>query len=161
MLFSLAGVVVSLLIEGAAFAVSHWACHHDEIADLAAPPAAHGTDAAPPGPSYCAVARWTSLGSMCTYLISFGVGMAPVPWTFNAEIYPQHVRATCMSVATAANWSANLLVSLTFLHLEDAITKPGAFWFYAAVGCAGAVWLGVAMPETAGKSFDQIEALFR
>ena len=55
---------------------------------------------------------------------------------------------------------ANFAVAATFLSLQDAVSKPGAFWIYGGVAVAGAVWLCIAMPETAGRSLEQIERLF-
>ena len=97
---------------------------------------------------------------MVIYLLAFGCGMSPVPWTVNAEIYPMGVRSTCLGVATAINWLSNLLVAATFLTLQEAGTKAGAVWLYAGVAVGGAGWLAYAMPETKGKTLEQIEALF-
>ena len=40
---------------------------------------------------------------MIIYLLSFGVGMSPVPWAVNAEIYPMRVRTACVGIATASS----------------------------------------------------------
>ena len=66
-----------------------------------------------------------------------------------------------LGVATAINWLSNLLVAATFLTLQEAVTKAGAFWLYAGVAAGGAGWLAYAMPETKGKTLEQIEALFQ
>ena len=119
-------------------------------------------DGAGDGPyaALCAVKSYVTVGGMVIYLLAFGIGMSPVPWAVNAEIYPLKVRTTCMGIATAANWITNFLVAATFLTLQSAVSKPGAFWLYGAMALAGAVWVGVAMPETAGRSLEQIERVF-
>lgn len=48
-----------------------------------------------------------------------------MPWTINAEIYPQWARSTGNGLATFTNWILNLIVSMTFLSLIDGITKQG------------------------------------
>ena len=48
----------------------------------------------------------------------------------------------------------------TFLTLQSALSKPGAFWLYGLMAVGGAVWVGVSMPETAGRSLEQIERVF-
>ena len=70
------------------------------------------------------------------------------------------VRSACVGIATAANWLTNFLVAATFLSLQHAVSKPGAFWLYGGVALLGAIWLGLTMPETAGRSLEQIERLF-
>jgi len=52
-------------------------------------------------------------------------GMGPMPWTINSEIYPLWARSTGMSTATCINWIANLVISLSFLSLTEAITRYG------------------------------------
>jgi SP family myo-inositol transporter-like MFS transporter 13 len=111
-------------------------------------------------PPSCVAARWTTVGGMVIYLLCFGVGMSPVPWAVSAEIFPMRVRTACIGITTAANWVMNFIVAATFLSLQDAVTPSGSFWLYGAIAFLGSVWLWCWMPETAGRSLEQIEALF-
>ena len=86
--------------------------------------------------------------------------MSPIPWAVNAEIYPMRVRSTCVALGTTANWVVNFLVAASFLSLQRLIGRPGTFWLYGGVAVLGAGWLGLTMPETAGRSLEQIERLF-
>jgi MFS transporter, SP family, solute carrier family 2 (myo-inositol transporter), member 13 len=86
--------------------------------------------------------------------------MSPIPWALNAELYPMRVRATCVALGTTANWVTNFIVAATFLSLQTAVGSPAAFWLYGSVALLGAVWLYITMPETAGRSLEQIERLF-
>jgi len=119
---------------------------------------------APPPPSQvCVTKSYLAVFGMVAYLLSFGVGMSPIPWTINAEIYPMKVRSACVAIGTMANWLANFLVAATFLTLQSAVSavQPGgAFWLYGLISLLGGVWLFFAMPETAGRSLEQIEHLF-
>ena len=54
-------------------------------------------------PSSLAIS-WTIIVALAAYLISFAAGIAPIPWTVNAEIYPLWARAVCTSLATSTNW---------------------------------------------------------
>lgn len=58
------------------------------------------------------------------------VGMGPMPWTINSEIYPMWARSSCNSVATSTNWMFNLLISMTFLTLTKELTKEGKMNFW-------------------------------
>jgi hypothetical protein len=74
-----------------------------------------------------------------------------------AEIYPLRVRGEAMSVASAFNWLANFGVGLTFLLLIDAIGRAGTFWLYAAVGVLALAFTIAIVPETKGRTLEEIE----
>lgn len=103
------------------------------------------------------------------YLLWFGFGMSPVPWTVNAEIYPISRRAQCISISAGANWGMNFIVAETFLslsgmlstHAENPRGHPdGVFWLYSSFGAMGFIFLFFRMPETKGLTLEQIGDLF-
>jgi hypothetical protein len=57
------------------------------------------------------------------FVASFAIGMGPTPWTVNSEIYPLKVRSIGNSIATMANWAANLIVSFSFLSYVGLVTE--------------------------------------
>ncbi len=101
---------------------------------------------------------WIALICLIAYVGSFAIGMGPVFWLLISEIYPLRVRGASMSVATAANWLANFAVGLTFLLLIGALGRPGTFWLYALVGVAAIAFSWRLVPETKGRTLEQIEA---
>ena len=86
--------------------------------------------------------------------------MGPMPWTINSEIYPLWARSVCFSISTAFNWFFNLLVSLTFLSLTEFMTKHGAFYLYTTLALLGWIFFLFKLPETKGKTLEQMESLF-
>jgi len=58
------------------------------------------------------------VGGMCA-------GMGPMPWTINSEIHPLWARNFSTSITTSVNWAMNLIVSMTFLSLIDAMGQSG------------------------------------
>lgn len=84
-----------------------------------------------------------------------------MPWTITSEIYPLWARGFCCSVSTSFNWFFNLLVSLTFLSLAEALTSHGAYYLYAGLAFIGWLSFYVFLPETKGKTLEEIELLFQ
>lgn len=105
-------------------------------------------------------AGWVVVLGMTLYLAFFSIGMGPIPWTFNAEIYPLWARGTASALSTATNWTFNLIISMTFLSLSDAITKAGAFGLYSALAVLGLIFIFLFIPETKGRSLEDMEVLF-
>jgi SP family galactose:H+ symporter-like MFS transporter len=96
--------------------------------------------------------------SLMVYVGSFAVGLGPVFWLMLSEIYPLRMRGRAMSVGTAANWSANLLVAVSFLTLTRVLGKPATFWLYGAVTVGAWLFAFFLVPETKGRSLEEIEA---
>lgn len=103
---------------------------------------------------------WVTMLGMALYLMFFAPGMGPMPWTINSEIYPSWARSWCLSAATSTNWLFNLLMSMTFLSLTRLITKHGAFYLYAGLSSIGFVYFVLVLPETRGKTLEELEDLF-
>ncbi|XP_065313731.1 proton myo-inositol cotransporter-like isoform X2 [Gordionus sp. m RMFG-2023] len=103
---------------------------------------------------------WLPIFGLFCYLFFFAPGMGPMPWTINSEIYPLWARSTGNSVASACNWMTNLLVSMTFLTLTEKIGKHVTFWIYTTFACLGFLIFLRYLPETKGKSLEDMEMIF-
>lgn len=103
---------------------------------------------------------WLIVLGLASYLFFFAPGMGPMPWTINSEIYPLWARSLGNSLATSTNWAFNLLISMTFLSLTEAITKQGAFYLYTGVAILGWLLFYWILPETKGTSLEDVEVLF-
>ena len=133
LLISLAGMALSLFILGLAFFL----------------------------PQLSGSLGWIAVASLMTYVGSFAVGLGPVFWLILSEIYPLRIRGRSMSVGTAANWITNLIVALSFLTLTQVLGKPTTFWLYGAVSIGAWLFAFFLVPETKGKTLEQIEAQWR
>jgi MFS transporter, SP family, galactose:H+ symporter len=95
------------------------------------------------------------------YIISFAISMGPVFWLMSSEIFPNRLRGTGASLSTVANWAANLLISITFLSLLHVAGNALTFWIYAFLALVTLVFVWFIVPETKGKTLEQIEAYWR
>jgi MFS transporter, SP family, galactose:H+ symporter len=133
LLVSLGGMVLSLFVLGLAFSL----------------------------PQLSGILGWVAVVSLMIYVGSFAVGLGPVFWLILSEIYPLRIRGRAMSVGTAANWAANLFVALSFLTLTQVLGKSSTFWVYAVVSIGAWVFAFFLVPETKGRTLEQIEAHWR
>jgi MFS transporter, SP family, galactose:H+ symporter len=102
-----------------------------------------------------------TLVALVVFIISFAFSAGPVTWTVINEIYPNEIRGRAVAVATAVNWGAAFLVSGFFLSVVKAIGQAYTFWMFAAFCVIGLVWVIVGVPETRGRSLEEIEASWR
>lgn len=112
-------------------------------------------------PNHTGSLAWISVTSLMLYVGSFGIGLGPIFWLLISEIYPLQIRGLAMSIATVANWGANLLVALSFLSLIQILKPSGTFWFYSLLGLGALIFAYLFVPETKGQSLEQIEAFWR
>ncbi|MGI4976455.1 MAG: sugar porter family MFS transporter [Janthinobacterium lividum] len=106
------------------------------------------------GPGLAAV----TVGALGLYIAGFAVGLGPVFWLLIAEIFPLAVRGRGMSTASVANWGSNLAVTLVFLDLVRALGSGGTFLVFAAMTLAAIAFTWRLVPETRGRSLEQIES---
>ena len=103
-------------------------------------------------------APWVALAALTLYIAGFAISLGPVFWLMISEIFPLHLRAPAMAVCTIGNWLANFVVSVSFLSLNNLITKQGTFWLYAAISIGAFVFFAARVPETKDRSLEEIEA---
>ncbi len=93
------------------------------------------------------------LGAIGCYAMS----LAPVTWVVIAEIFPNRIRGAAMSVAVCALWIACFILTYTFPMLNAKLGAAGTFWLYAVICVLGFVFIFFKLPETKGKTLEQIE----
>ena len=87
----------------------------------------------------------------------YAMSLAPVTWVLIAEIFPNRVRGVAVSIAVSALWIASFLVTFTFPVLNRVLGSAGTFWLYSAICAAGFVFVWLRVPETKGKTLEEIE----
>ena len=91
----------------------------------------------------------------------YGLTLAPVTWVILSEIFPNRIRGAAMAFASTALWIASTALVLLFPIIKSKIYIYGAFWLYAAICILGFFYIKSRLPETKGKSLEEIEELFK
>jgi SP family sugar porter-like MFS transporter len=87
----------------------------------------------------------------------FAATLGPCAWVMISELFPNRIRGIGMSIAVLSLWLANFILSFTFPILREALGAAGTFWIYAAICCTGIIYIKNSLPETKGKSLEQLE----
>jgi len=103
---------------------------------------------------------------MLTYTASFALSWGPVCWVLLAEMFPNSIRGA-MSIAVAAQWIANWIVSLTFPMMNDNVWLTSVFnhgfsyWIYGIMAVLSALFMWKFVPETKGKTLEEMEHMWK
>ena len=87
----------------------------------------------------------------------YSMSLAPITWVILSEIFPNRVRGAAMAVATSILWIASTLLVLLFPFIKKWVDISGAFWIYAAICLLGYLFIRARLPETKGKSLEEVE----
>ncbi|KYK61962.1 plastidic glucose transporter 4 [Drechmeria coniospora] len=116
------------------------------------------------GSSFLIEEKHTRLASVAAslygFMILYSPGLGPVPFTYSAEAFPLHIRALGMSSATAITWAFNFLISFTWPEMMDKFTAMGGFYWYAGWNVVGWVFTYFLLPETKGRTLEELDSVF-
>lgn len=87
----------------------------------------------------------------------YAMTLATTMWVIISEIFPNRVRGVAMSVCTFALWAACFILTYTFPVLNSSLGAAGTFWLYGVICLAGGIFVVTCLPETKGKSLEEIE----
>lgn len=100
---------------------------------------------------------WHMLVLVLVAIGCYAMSLAPITWVVIAEIFPNRIRGLAMSIAVLSLWAACTALTLTFPILNRTLGPHGTFWLYSAICVVGFLVIALALPETKGKSLEQIE----
>ncbi|XP_028269834.1 solute carrier family 2, facilitated glucose transporter member 8 [Parambassis ranga] len=102
-----------------------------------------------------------ALASMAVFITGFALGWGPIPWLVMSEIFPIKARGFASAVCVLSNWSMAFLVTKNFQDMMNLLTSAGTFWLFASMCTVNIIFTIAFIPETKGKTLEQIEATFR
>ncbi|KAG2621089.1 polyol transporter 5-like [Panicum virgatum] len=102
----------------------------------------------------------TCVAAAAAFMATFSLGFGPVIWMYGSEILPLRLRAQGTGIGTAVNRVMSAAVGMTFISLYEAVGMAGTFYMFAAASAAAWVFVYACLPETKGRSLEEMEALF-
>ncbi|WP_082105301.1 sugar porter family MFS transporter [Demequina subtropica] len=90
-----------------------------------------------------------------TFVVFFAASWGPVVWVLLGEMFPNHMRATALAVAAAAQWLANFLITVSFPGMAD-ISLVFAYGFYATMALLSFFFVLARVPETRGVELEDM-----
>lgn len=98
--------------------------------------------------------------AVCSVVSFFSIGLGPITWVYSSEVFPMRLRAQGSSLAISVNRLVSGLVAMTFLSISREITFGGMFFVLSGIMAVAALFFYYYLPETKGKSLEEIESLF-
>ncbi|KAH7864900.1 hypothetical protein Vadar_024567 [Vaccinium darrowii] len=98
--------------------------------------------------------------SVCGNVAFFSVGIGPICWVLTSEIFPLRLRAQAAALGGVGSRVSSGLIAMSFLSVSRAITVGGTFFVFAGISSLAVVFVYKCVPETKGKSLEQIETMF-
>lgn len=95
--------------------------------------------------------------ALSIFLIVFSLGFGPIPWMISAEVYPAEVKSSASSAAGTFNWFLAFLVTKFYIDVKNAVGGDVTFYIFSAISLAGTVFIYFFVPETKGKTLEQIQ----
>ena len=100
---------------------------------------------------------WSMLGGVLLFIAAFAIGNGAVCWVIISEIFPNRIRGLAAAIATAAIWAGCFVLSQLFPWMLDHLGPVRIFGIFAGVGLFGSVFVWLLVPETKGRTLEEIE----
>jgi SP family sugar porter-like MFS transporter len=108
---------------------------------------------------YFNVHGWFMVLLVVMAIACYAMSLGPVTWVILSEIFPNKVRGVAMAVSTFALWTACFILTYTFPLLNSSLGTSGTFWIYSFICAFGFFFIIKKLPETKGKSLEEIEKI--
>lgn len=104
-------------------------------------------------------AGWGAVVMIWLYIVNFAYSWGPASWTLISEIFPLSIRAKGTSISASSNWMNNFAVAFMTPPMLSSL-KWGTFIFFCAWCCLGGLFVCFVLPETKGKTLEEMDIVF-
>lgn len=106
-----------------------------------------------------ATAGWAAVVMIWLYIINFAYSWGPVSWTLIAEVFSLSIRAKGTSIGASTQWMMSFVIALVTPRMLESISW-GMYVFFAGCLAAGMVFVYFFVPETKGKTLEEMDQVF-
>lgn len=106
---------------------------------------------------FAGMSGWIMLILVMMAIACYAMSLAPIVWVVLSEIFPQQIRGTAMAISTLFLWIASFILTYSFPLLNESLQAAGTFWLYGGICLTGFFFIRARLPETKGKSLEDIE----
>ena len=103
---------------------------------------------------------WLPLASLVLFAVAYSLGMGPLPWVLNSELFAREARTVSSGTGAAANWLCSFLVVKFAPSLEVAVGTGVTYLVFAGLALGGTLLIAGAVPETRGKTEEEVAAMW-
>src|SRR6218665_1724255 len=104
--------------------------------------------------------NWLSLASVLIFVTCFSLGIGPISWLIVSELIPTRARSIINGMATCLFWLLVFLATKEYGRMRIVMNDYGAFWSFGGCCVLGCVFVWFFVPETNGRSLEEIQELF-
>jgi len=103
---------------------------------------------------------WLPIVCLVVYISGFSIGYGPIPWLMMSEIIQTRTKAVGGSICTGINWLNSFIVTYIFNSMLTNLQTYGCYWLYTCICIVNFIFVLLVVPETRGKSLEQIQRYF-
>lgn len=104
---------------------------------------------------------WLPVACLVVYMITYCSGFGPLPWAVMGELFPSNVKSSASTVTASFCWILGFFITKFFANMVDAMGTSGSFWFFAACCVLAGGFVYKILPETSGKSLQEIQEILQ
>lgn len=104
---------------------------------------------------------WLPVTCLVVFYFGYNLAYGAIPWLMMGELFPLRAKGTASSIVTASSWLFAFFITKFFVNITDAIGRAGAYWIFTAFCALSVPFVFIFVPETKGKTLEQIVAGFK
>lgn len=104
---------------------------------------------------------WLPTTGIVVFIIAYNFGLLPLPYILFGELFPSNIKSTAVSVLASYGTLLNFTVSKAFAPMSAEFGLYTSFWFFAFFCIVGAIFVYFCLPETKGRTFEEIQHVLK